>query len=117
MLKQKMDQDEEKVQQLKSRKSVLDSSIRLKNRASLKKWDHFRIERNKYADFVEKLMKDRIRLRFLITLIRQKEFMKRLNNIYVLKREENIKKMNNMFLAIKFYVKFKVGFSYKFGFL
>jgi len=60
---------------IKMRRMKQEINHRKLRRESLSKWDHFREERKKYADFVEKLLKDRIRLRFLITLIKQLSMM------------------------------------------
>jgi len=36
----------------------------------MKKWDHFRAEKEKYLDFAEKLLKDRVRIRTINAIIK-----------------------------------------------
>ena len=50
-----------------------------------------------------------------IVLIRTKEMLMNLTKNYDLWREHNKQKMNNMFLAIKFKIRFKVKFCRQYG--
>ena len=51
----------------KAQQKSLDNLMvtRQKTLEGLKKWDTFREEKEKYVDFVEKLLKDRVRIRTL----------------------------------------------------
>lgn len=89
--------------------------VRQKTLMSMKKWDHFRAEKEKYVDFTEKLLKDRVRIRTLNAIIQVKFILKALVANYDVWKERNKLQCVNCFLAFKFKIRFYVKFKRKYG--
>ena len=73
---------------------------------NLTKWDTFREERAKYAEKALTILKDRVRIRKLITIMKLTTvFPHCISNIKVW-RERSKRRVMNLFLAIRFKVRF-----------
>ena len=97
------------------RREELTEEQRLQAIAYLQRWEVFRQQRELYADMVEKILKDRIRIRCLVTIVKMSQvFPVCLENIEVWQKRVR-EKMMRMFVAFKAKVRFRLRFERKYG--
>ena len=101
----------QKVDTIQAKKQSLDINFREQAEYKLKKWDEFRVQKNRYLDIVSSILKSRARVKILVGYVYLNKIMPLFAHHFQKERQYQYTYLTKLFMAIrlksKFYRKFK----------